>query len=103
MPSTMAVTMPVSAAGMTTCRIVCQRVEPSASDPVRISCGTVAITSYEIDVIVGRIMSDRTIEPANQEKPSGTSASRIASTQSPTIAADNPLRQRLRITPPPRY
>ena len=33
------------------------------------SRGTVAITSYEIDVMVGRIISDSTSEPANHEKP----------------------------------
>ena len=45
MPSTIAVAMPVVAAGSTTWRMVCQRVVPSASEPVRSSGGTARNTS----------------------------------------------------------
>ena len=69
MPRTTAVRTPVRADGMSTWRIVCQRVVPRASDPVRSSCGTARKASYETLVIVGTIMIDRTSEPASQEKP----------------------------------
>ena len=38
-PRTIAVRVPAAALGMRMCRIVCQRVVPSASDAVRWSCG----------------------------------------------------------------
>src|SRR3954468_5563799 len=50
--------------------MVCQRVGPRAIEPVRISCGTVPTTSYEMLVMVGRISSDSASEPANHENPS---------------------------------
>ena len=40
MPSTTAVRTPLVADGMSRWRIVCQRVVPRASEPVRSSCGT---------------------------------------------------------------
>ena len=40
MPRTTAVRTPLRAEGIRRCRIVCQRVVPRASEPVRSSCGT---------------------------------------------------------------
>ena len=59
----------MSADGIRTCRIVCQRVVPRASDPVRSSCGIARKASYETLVIVGTIMIERTREPASHENP----------------------------------
>src|SRR5438132_1503101 len=69
MPSTTAVARDVTLAGRSRCRIVCQRVVPRASDAVRHSSGTARRASYETLVMVGRIITVRTSDPANQLKP----------------------------------
>ena len=49
-------TMPGQANGMTTPRIACQRVAPSACAPWRWAIGTARITSNEIAAMYGKIM-----------------------------------------------
>src|ERR1035437_5186338 len=69
MPNTIAVSTPLRADGISRWRIVCQRVVPRAREPVLTSCGTARKASYDTLVIVGRIMIERTSDPASHEKP----------------------------------
>ncbi|KAF5037333.1 hypothetical protein DSECCO2_565740 [anaerobic digester metagenome] len=73
MPRMIAAVIPENAAGTTTCRIVCHRVAPRASDPSRNSRGTLLIASSETEMIVGRAMIPSRIEPASIDSPDGAS------------------------------
>ena len=64
-PSIEAPTIPEREYGSTAMRIISQRVAPSASDASLSSAGTVAMTSREIALTIGRIMIAR-ISPATK-------------------------------------
>ena len=71
-------TMPGSAAGSTTCRMVSDRVAPSASEPSRSACGTALITSSDSEETKGMIMTPMT-RPAASALSEATSEARVDS------------------------
>ncbi len=65
-PSTTAVSNVGNAAGISTFLIVCHLVAPSAYEPSRRCFGSDASASAEIDVTVGKIITESTIVPARR-------------------------------------
>ena len=61
--------MPFLAKGTTTSQVVSQRVAPSASAASRCSAGTARITSREIEMMNGTIMTDSTTPAENRLTP----------------------------------
>ncbi len=68
-PRMMAAVIPEKAEGITTRLMVCHRVAPMARLPSRNSCGTALMASSETEVMVGRAMIARRMEPASQVRP----------------------------------
>ena len=62
-PSITAAIIPEEAAGITTFHIVCHLVAPRAREAILYSLGTEVIASSEIEIIVGRDITARRMEP----------------------------------------
>ena len=74
--SSIADTMPGSAAGSTTLRIVSDLVAPRPADPSRSDCGTALITSSDSDETNGMIMMPMTTPAASADSEATLEAER---------------------------
>ena len=72
-PRMMAAVIPEKAEGITTRLMVCHRVAPMARLPSRNSRGTALMASSETEVMVGRAMTARRMDPASQVRPDARS------------------------------
>src|SRR5699024_2301488 len=89
-PKTTAVRSDGNAAGIKTRLIVCHRVAPNAYDPSRKSFGNSPIASVAMVVMVGKIMTDKTIVPANKLNPAGEASNTFRTAGTKTVRPIKP-------------